>query len=60
MSKCSHCGGLLNRDYDGYEKYFVCLTCSREYDLKGNVRRMSPKECEERFGIKYAHKVGRG
>jgi len=55
MSNCPHCGGLLQRDYDGYECYLTCLICGRSYTLNGETMRMSPLELEKRLGIKYTH-----
>lgn len=55
MSNCPNCGGLLQRDYDGYECYLTCLMCGQSYDLKGETMRMTPSEFEKRFGIKYTH-----
>ncbi len=51
MSSCPHCGGLLNRDYDGYEQYLVCLMCGRMFDLNGETMRMTPIECKTRYGV---------
>lgn len=55
MSSCPHCSGFLQRDYDGYECYLVCLMCGRGYDLKGETMRMTSMELEKRFGITYTH-----
>lgn len=51
LTKCPHCGGLLFLLYDGYSWYYECVICTREYELKGNPRRVTPKELEEREGI---------
>ena len=58
MSSCPHCGGLLARDYDGYEQYYTCLMCGRSFDMGGNAIRKTPIELEETMGIKLI--MGRG
>ncbi len=39
--RCPHCGGILNTENDGYENYFTCLICAREFDLDLKPRRMT-------------------
>lgn len=31
--RCPRCGGMLYKDYDGYEFYWTCLGCARSFDL---------------------------
>ncbi len=39
-NRCPHCHGLLISDWDGQGEYRVCAMCAREFDLKGNPRRI--------------------
>ena len=56
LDRCPHCGSHnIELAYDGYSSYYVCITCSREYELNGSSRRMTPKELEEREGIRLTH-----
>ena len=50
--RCSHCGGLLYKDTDGYEKYLVCFGCAREFDFDMIPRRITPSQCYHRYNIK--------
>ena len=37
--KCPYCKtGVLYEDYDGYERYAVCIMCAREFELDGSPR----------------------
>ena len=49
---CPRCGGVLYIDNDGYEDFFNCMDCSREFDLDMIPRRMSTIELKTRKGIK--------
>lgn len=50
--KCPNCGGILYLDNDGYEEYFTCVGCAREWNKDLSARRITVKEFETRFGIK--------
>ena len=36
--KCPHCGGLFHLDNDGYEDYFTCIMCARQFSIDLNHR----------------------
>ncbi len=50
-SKCPHCGGMLFMEWDGYVYYYLCIVCSRQWELNGKPRRVTPRELEEQEGI---------
>jgi len=50
--RCSHCGGLLFKDTDGYENYLTCCACARQYNFDKTARVMTLAELEDRYGIK--------
>ena len=55
LDKCPYCGSFLCLEYDGYDDYYTCIVCARQWDLDGKSRRMTPKELEKREGIHLTH-----
>jgi DNA-directed RNA polymerase subunit M/transcription elongation factor TFIIS len=51
ISSCPRCGGVLAKEHDGFETYYNCLGCAREFDTDLQARRMNPKELKNRHGI---------
>ena len=41
LDGCPRCGGRLIVDWDGYNKYYTCIYCAREYDLELKPIRIS-------------------
>ena len=40
--KCSRCGGILDKEDDGYCHYLTCVMCNRRFDFLGNPYRLPP------------------
>ena len=51
MPRCPRCSGILSLEADGYERYYNCLSCAREFDFNMIPRRMMPAELKDRTGI---------
>lgn len=56
--KCPNCGGVCYQDTDGYEDYFTCIYCAREYNGDLTSRRMTPEQLKARYGIEYSSEGG--
>ena len=59
MPRCLNCGGAVCLDYDGFEEYYTCINCSRQFGLDMKPRRMTPIELKSRYGIKLTEKAGK-
>ena len=56
---CPRCGGVLYKDYDGYEDYLTCFGCAREFDFNMIPLRMTKLELNSRYVIKLKKRVER-
>lgn len=56
---CPRCNGVLVRQITPNDEILTCLICSREYNIDMTPRRMTVKEMQQRYNIRWNEKQGR-
>ena len=49
--KCPNCGGMVWGESDGYENYYTCVHCAKQFDLQMKSRSMTPQRLFETAGV---------